>query len=246
MAYFQRHLNRITLLAALAIASWATPAVSLAQPPPVKPPVVFRTLALGMSTGTDILYDYKEKPVIVTAGGSAFSSPYSLPENRQLQFYRVLPPVPPEKTPRRQILADVNVGAGDGPFLLFMIIDPDKPTELQVKVVHDSWDEHPVQTMRMFNFSRRKTLLKITDTPFELSTAESRLFPYAAGTQIWMQAATFEEGRWEVRVSGPQLTLPKTRATVVLLDQPPTIEFPNAKDLLVRNFVDFEPAKPTQ
>jgi hypothetical protein len=242
MAFLERYLNRITTLVLLPVCVLVLTPAARAQSAP-KPPPTFRTLALGMSVD-NIFYDQRGKAVSVTAGASGFSAPYIVPEDNRLVFYRLVPPVPPETTPRRVTLADVRVAEDGGPFLILMMINPAAPAEMHVLVVDDSWEKHPVQTMLLFNFSRRRTTVKLGEALRELNPVQSHLFPFGADRQVWLQAATWDEGKWEMRVSGPQLTLPKTRSTVVLIDQEPSDERPITHDLLVRNFIDPQPAPP--
>lgn len=211
-----------------------------AQPAP-KPPVVFRLLALG-ETVSDVFYDLKAGPVSVLAGNSGFSSPYVAPEGGRVVFYRVLPPEKPELKPRQVPVAEIQIGEG-GPYLVLMIVDPEAGT-ISTKVVDDSWAVHPVKTVRIFNFSRRLAMVKLGESVVELPTTQSHIFPYPDGNQVWLQAATKENETWVLRVGGPQVTLPKARSTVVLIDQPPSIERKNPFAVLVRNFIEFEPTPP--
>lgn len=239
MALLERYLNRIATLVLVSMTVMLMAPAARAQPAP-KPPPTFRTLALGMSVD-NIFYDQRGKAVPVAAGASGFSAPYVVPEDNHLLFYRLVPPVPPETTPRRVTVADVRVSEEGGPFLILMMVDPAAPAGMQVLVVDDSWEKHPTQTVLFFNFSRRRATVKLGETVRELNPAQSHLFPFGAERQVWLQAATWDEGKWEMRVSGPQLTLPKTRSTVVIIDQEPSDERPFTRDLLVRNFIDPEP-----
>jgi len=113
--------------------------------------------------------------------------------------------------------------------------------DISAKVIEDSWATHPVKTVRVFNFSRRRAMVKLADSIVELPTTESHVFPYPDGDQVWLQAATRENETWVLRVGGPQATLPKARSTVVLIDQQPSIERTNPRAVLVRNFIESEP-----
>jgi hypothetical protein len=211
-----------------------------AQPEP-KPPVTFRTLALGAPVA-GVFYELEGKPVAVGAGSSGFSSSYVAPAAGRVGFYRLVPAERPEEKPRRVPVAEVQVGKG-GPYLVLMIVDPETAA-ISTMLVEDSWETHPVKTARVFNFSRRRAMVKLAEEIVELPTTESHIFPYPDGNQVWLQAATKENETWVLRVGGPQVTLPKARSTVVLIDQPPSIERRNPYAVLVRNFIEFEPAPP--
>jgi len=238
MAFIKRHLTRIAAIVALLLTAPGLTIPACAQQPAPKPPVMFRTLALGASVA-DVFYDLKSSAVSVAAGSSGFSSPYVAPEGGRVVFYRVLPPEKPDAKPRHVPVAEIQLGEG-GPYLVLMIVDPEAGA-ISTKVVDDSWTVHPVKTVRLFNFSRRQAMVKLGGEVVELPTTQSHIFPYPDGTQVWLQAATKENETWVLRVGGPQVTLPKARSTVVLIDQPPSIERKNPFAVLVRNFVEFEP-----
>lgn len=240
MAFLERYLIRISAFVALSLAAVVVTPTVRAQPEP-KPPVTFRTLALGAAV-SGVFYELKGKPIAVTAGSSGFSSPYIVPEGGRVMLYRLLPPEKPEEKSRRVPVGDVQIGEG-GPYLVLMIAEPET-SQISTMLIEDSWGTHPVKTVRVFNFSRRRAMVKLGEFVVELPTTQSHIFPYPDGNQVWLQAATKENETWVLRVGGPQVTLPKARSTVVLIDQPVSIERKNPFAVLVRNFIEFEPEPP--
>lgn len=229
------------MAAALAVLllAWGISPVCYAQIAP-KPPVVFRTLALGAPV-SGVFYDVKGAPIPVTAGGSGISSPYVAPEGGLVALYRLQPAEKAGEKPYRVPVAAIRIGEG-GPYLVLMIVAENG--DISAKVIEDSWTIHPVKTVRVFNFSRRRAMVKLADSIVELPTTESHVFPYPDGNQVWLQAATKENETWVLRVGGPQAILPKARSTVVLIDQQPSIDRTNPRAVLVRNFIEFEPQPP--
>lgn len=252
MAFFERHLifwrwldrarlhSATALLTVLSLCCFAH-----AQPAAApKPPAIFRTLALG-SNVSDLFYDSLGKPVPITAGASGFSAPHLAPKNGRLELYRELPPATPEGKPRRTIVATLQLGEG-GPYLVFMVTGQQSPSQTNALVVDDSWEEHPARTMRVFNFSQRRALVKVGETVSEIAPSQSRLFTWPDGNQARLQVATREAGGWVLRAGGPQLTPPHSRSSVILLDQQPSEDRPVTDELLVRNLIDSEPPAPAQ
>jgi hypothetical protein len=234
--------HRRPFLGLLALATIILAARAPAQTSP-KAPATFRTLSLG-TTVSGVFYDRQSKPVPVMAGSSGFSAPYTAPSDGHVRLYRVTPAASPDVPAERVTLSETPMFGG--PFLIFMAADPATPSMPHVMVVDDSWDAHPVRTMKVYNFSRRVTLVKVGDTSGEIAPGKSHLFPYPDGTQLWFQAATREESGWKLRISGPQLIMPEARSTAVLVDQLPSDEFrPQTDELLIRNFIDPQPPKPT-
>ena len=244
MAFLERYLTRFTWLATLVLAWAGFYPTAHAEPEP-KPPVVFRTIALG-SPVADLFYELKGESVPVTAGSSGLSSAYVVPPGGRVLFYRLLPAEKPGDKPRRTPVSEVSIGEG-GPYLVLMAVN-EETAAINTLLVEDSWATHPVKTMRVFNFSRRHALVKLGESLIELPTGQSHIFSYAEGgkerIQVKFQVATKENEAWVLRVGGPQVTLPKTRSTIVLIDQPPSPDRANPVAVLVRNFIEFEPAPP--
>jgi hypothetical protein len=246
MAYLERYLNSGfqrwpgRALAVVALAFLA--AVARAQPAP--PPATFRTLAISTDV-PDVYYDLRGEAVVVTAATSGLSMPNEIPAGGRVVFYRLQPAGTSEVKPRRVTVADVRL-SGTGPFLLFMAERPDSP-ELVVQIVDDSWENHPVETIRWLNFSRRNVVVKIVNKELtvELAPGQDRLLPYGVTGQFWLQAATRETGGWVMRISAPQVSPPQTRITAITFDQKPTPDRPRTKELDLVKFIDVAP-KPSE
>ncbi|MET0263962.1 MAG: hypothetical protein ABW223_13750 [Rariglobus sp.] len=206
-------------------------------------PATFRTLAISADV-PEVFYDLRGKPVQVTAATSGLSMPNEVPAGGRVVFYRLQPAETSEGKPRRITVADVRL-SGTGPFLLFMAERPDSP-ELTVQVVDDSWETHPAETIRLFNFSRRNVVVKIVikDLVVELQTGQDRVLPYGKTGQFWFQAATQEPEGWVMRVSAPQVSPPQTRITAILFDQKPTPDRPLTRELDLVKFIDVVPTPP--
>lgn len=191
-----------------------------------------------------MFYDLRGKAVQVTAATSGLSIPNEVPAGGRIVFYRLQPAENSEAKPRRVTVADVNLG-GTGPFLLFMAERPDS-AELALQIVDDSWESHPVETIRLFNFSRRNVVVKIVikELVVELLSGKDRVLPYGTTGQFWFQAATQEPEGWVMRVSAPQVSPPKTRITAILFDQKPTPDRPLTRELDLVKFIDVVPATP--
>lgn len=243
MAFTRRNLNPLrTSIHALLLALGLLLAEGSLQAQPVSSGVAFRTLALG-KTLSDVFYDYKGKPVSVMAGSSGFSAPYRAEPGSLIEFYREIPPEKPGEAPVHLKLADFRLG-DVGPFLVLIEVNPEDINDVQVHVVDDTWEKHPVSTIQIFNYSERMAMVKVGDEVAQMKTGQSHLFPYSGEMQVWIQAAVREEENWVLRVSGPQAILPNSRSTIVLLDQPPSEDRPITFEVLVRNFLEFAPKPP--
>lgn len=202
-------------------------------------PVTFRMLSLGAPV-SKVYYDYHGRPVRISAGSTSFSSPRRAEAGQKVDLYREVPAADPNAAPTRETLSSFQLGNG-GPYLVFFDVNANNRFDIRTHVVEDSWQEHPVGTMKIFNFSRRKTMVKVNDTIVELEPLETTQFNYSGERQTWLQAAVWENGEWTLRTSSPQVTLPNTRSTLVLLDQPPSPDRPNTRELLLRNFFEQAP-----
>jgi hypothetical protein len=241
MAYSKRHL----ILWLAVVACLLPSARSRAQQAPDIAPVTFRTLALGVESVADVFYDLAPgRPVSISGTNSSFSAPYVCPKSGLVSIYRLIPPVPPETKPQRLPVAEVRLGKG-GPWLLLMIPSPENPRQVDVRVVDDSWDVHPVMTMRVFNFSKRRAGMKIGENTFEVAPGGSQIVSYPPNSdQVWVRAAMMDENGWVIRASGPHATIPKTRSTLILADGRPERDNPDTRGVTTSSLVDVVPPPP--
>lgn len=240
MAYLRRHL---TLGLALAATLLCSPFVRAQSTPTAEgPPVTFRTLALGLTSVSGVFYDVRPgSAVSVSANNNSFSSPYTSPSGGIVSLYRLVPPVAPETKPQRVPLAETRLDKG-GPWLVLMIPSPEDPKKIELQVVNDSWEVHPVMTMRVFNFSKRQAGIKLGEHTFELPPGGSQIVRYPADSdQVWLRAAMKDEHGWVMRASGPQATIPKTRSTLILADGRPERDNPETRGVTTSNLVDVAP-----
>ena len=216
-----------------------TPSPSAGQPP-----VTFRTLSIDEGV-SGLFYDDHGKQIALAAGELGFSSPYPVPANGLVALYRELPPVPPEEKPRRVPVTEFRL-TGEGPHLVFFSSSRNAANPAQPHIgtipVDDSWKIHPTETVRIFNFCKTPAGVKFAKHVLEIAPSKSETVPYPGGQQAWLKAAVPSEGKWQVRISGPQAIVPNTRSTWVLLDLPPTADQPDRHRILVRNLIDFSPA----
>lgn len=202
----------------------------------------FRTLALG-KTLSNVFYDYDGEAKNLMAGSTGFSAPYKADIGQRVDIYREIPGEKPGDPPQKLDIANFTLD-DTGPYLILFHVNPLKSDEVHIKVVDDSWEIHPAGFMRVFNYSPRLAMIKVGDEVAELATAESHQFPYSNKLQVWLQAAVLDKEKWSLRVSAPQVLIPNSRSTIVLVDQEPSEDRPVTEELLVRNFIERAP-KPT-
>ena len=205
----------------------------------------FRTLSMITSIN-DLLYDYDGESVPVKARTSSFSKAYPLPDDGNLIFYRLLPPKEGETEPQRINVAEIELEEDNGGLFIFMTEATDNVNHINTFVAKDSWTEHPLETLLVFNLSERHTMVKL-DTDGEvrqLGPGQSAIYPYPknGSKQAMLKVATREDGSdWELRIGGPQLTLAGTRSTLALVDEQATELRPLTKDLLIRKLIERAP-----
>ena len=212
-----------------------------------EPPVLFRTLALG-GTVEGVFYDVRPgKAVALSAVRGGFSSTYESPADGRVQIYRELPPVPPETVPRRVPVAEAQIGKG-GPWLLMLIAPPEtRPGEafrVEARAVDDSWEVHPVKTIRVINYLKRRAraAVKIGESAVEVPAGQSQIFAYPGGQEeSWVQVAVLEEEGWIMRASEPKATFAKTRSTLILSHAPPSPAEPSPRGVVISSLIEAAP-----
>lgn len=230
-------------------------ACGYAQNSPAQPQTAtsqFRTAGLGnIAPFTGLLYDSGKKPVSVGTRYVNLSEPYERQDTGPLVLHREVAPVPPETKPTKLPVVTAPLGK-DSLYLMILIgahPDPTTPTattsSITTCIVDDSWEAHPVDTVRIFNFSRRRVAVQIEDVATELSHTESRVFPYPKNKgMIRLKVATLESTGWKLRSTTPQGIIPGTRSNIFIEDFKPEIEDPNPEDINVFNVVDSMPPPP--
>lgn len=206
----------------------------------------FRTAGLGnISPFTGLLYDSNRKPLTIVTKYVNFSELYERQDVGPVVLYREVTPVPPETKPTK--VPVVTAPLGKSPLYLMVLIgshpDPKAasataPT-ITTCIVDDSWEAHPVNTVRIFNFSHRRVAIQIEDVMTELSNTESNVFPYPKNKGIIrLKVATLESTGWKLRSTTPQGIIADTRSNIFIEDFKPEIEDPNQDDINVFNVVD--------
>ncbi|MFA6286381.1 MAG: hypothetical protein WC661_03285 [Opitutaceae bacterium] len=235
----------------LLLAALSSGPVLRAQSVRDEPPVLFRTLALGEPID-GVFYDVRPgKAVALSAARGGFSSAYESPEGGRVQIYREFPPIPPETKPRRVPVAEAQLGKG-GPWLLMLVTSPDRRSgehgRIQAIAVDDSWDVHPVKTMRVINYLRwrARAAVKIGESAVEVPAGQSHIFPYPGeNEESWVQVAVMEDEGWVMRASEPKATFAKTRSTLILSHAPPTPEEPNPREVVISSLIEIAPKPPS-
>jgi hypothetical protein len=207
---------------------------TFAQTPSVPVPT-FRAIAIDHSV-SGILYDHRGKSVTVTAGINSYSKSYPLDGHQELSFYRMVPAENKEDPPRRETLKTIAV-SGQGPLVIFMLAGADIHSTPHILAFDDSMAAHPLDAVRICNFSWRHAAVNIGNESIELSSGQSLVFPYV-NKKIWLKAATKETEGWKLRISAPQITIPGHRSTLAIIDQPVSVDRPDTRELLVRNIID--------
>lgn len=241
MALPLRPLTR-SLRALIPVLGLALAAPLLAQAPAgAAAPLLFRTVSVDIHQSIGgLFYDHPTGQIELTAGAGTLSSPYPCPPSGIVSLYRQLPPVPPETEPRREPVVDVRLGPG-GPWLVFL--SGDRSGKIHALPFEQSWDKHPANTVRIFNFTRTPVAIQAGGREARLTPTQSELMPYPEEPQLWLKVAIFAENQWALRNSTPQRILPGTRATWLLLERPPTRESPEPR-IVVRHLVEPAPPAP--
>ncbi|HSI07297.1 MAG: hypothetical protein ACAH89_01875 [Rariglobus sp.] len=240
MAIFKRYLTPLLLgLTGLVFlpAGRAQAPVSPTEPPPV----FFRTLAIGNPVPLKgLLYEFQRKSVPLMVSDTDASMLYQCPPQGTVSIYREEPPIPPETKRRRIPVAEVRLGKDSSYWIALSATTLRGVTTITPFVINDSWDAHPLETVRVMNFSRRNIAVKVDDLAVELSPVETHTFPYpGAGTEIVrFQVATKDEGAWTARVNSPQGIIHKTRATIAITDIEPSQYDPTPDGINIINMID--------
>jgi hypothetical protein len=245
MAIAERHLITRLILAVIACSAWSFTAFG-ASANEASSPRQFRVLAIGDPVPLGgLLYDLNGKSVHLHASDVSLSTLYEAPKTDPLVLYREIPPPPPETKPRRVPVLSVDLGSRS-PALLVLKATPSGT--VTSKVIDDSWDSFPPQTVRVLSFSRRSTAAQIEGNNAELPPLGFHIFPYSsAKPRIRVKVASLNGGTWKLQFNNSQAVLPGYRINMVVLDFEPTPQDPEPEGVNVLKMIDpLSPPQDTQ
>lgn len=233
MAYPKRHLTRRT--ASFAFFFWLS-ACAFAQS---APPVTFRTLAAGNSPAlTGLFYESQGRSVPIQAGPLNLSPAYPAPDGGRLVVYREIPPVPPETNPKRIVVAETTLGK-EGPCLVVLAATASKVAAV---TFDDSWASQSEDSVRILNFSRRRTAIQLESNTAELNPAQDQVLPLRPGSHIAdLKIAVLENNDWLLASNSPPAIIPRTRLIILITDMPPTPENPRPAEVDIWGVYDSSP-----
>ncbi len=239
MAFPHRYLRIIITL----LAGFVAKGVQAQEP--VDKPVTFRTLAIGNTIGPFFCDLSPGKPTAISAGHSQLSQSYVCPKDGVLEFYSEGPPDNPGGKPRRIPLNKVNLGKG-GPYLVLFFQSPESTAlggvTTSVQAFDDSWSAHPLQTVRVLNFSKKPAAIQIASNTAEVAVAGMHILSYPAGKgYLLLKVAIMEDGQWTMRWNSAQGIVPGVRPTFVITDMVPTPEDPHPVAIDITTIFDVSP-----
>lgn len=232
MALTQRYLIRavVSLL-------FLTALVARAQTPPAPepPPPQFRVVTMsGVET---FCFDVEKKQEVLTPGVGSFSRLYPSPKNREVVFYIVVPNPDPKLPPIKVSVAKAKLPPQTpGPFLILLNKNP-AGTELKFStlVIDNSLETYPINTYRVFNFSKRRLAANVAGVKMILTTGQNENAPYPSTRKAWIQIAADEkDAGWLLVSSSPQPVGTHSRTTIFLVDIAPSEADPNPKGIVAR------------
>lgn len=245
MALFRRNLNKVllglvlTLLHLNCSLAWAE--VASAQ--------TFRTLGVRRAA-PKLFYEQDHKEIPIFAGDSALSRRYSAPKSGVLKLYCYVPAEDPKLPPVKLTVAEAELPSESENLVLIAstqnVESRDGVPGVALQAVDASIEAHPLDTIRIFNFSQRNIAAKVSDQFEEIASGGESFFPYPEGNKVWVKIAAYEgdEAGWKLRTGGPKAIFPGKRTIIVLSDAYPTLDDPEGLKINLRNVIDSHPPKP--
>lgn len=237
MASLHRHLILHAIVAGSSLLSPVCRAQTAAPP-------CFRTFGVGGGAPTaKLFFENKGKAIPLVIDTQGLSPAYAIPASGVVSLFREEPPAVPGEPRRRVQVAEARLGK-PAPMLLALVATPDGQGSHRVSVIvaDDSLESHPMESARVFNFSRRRLALQTPDGHVELSAGESHVVPYPAqGRVIDLRIAILEAGEWLLCSTSPQGIIAGTRMIVVVSDDDPTPGNPSPVEPVLSTLYDTAP-----
>lgn len=209
----------------------------------------FRTLGVRRAAPT-LFYNIGSEEIPLFAGDSSLSGKYKAPKSGVLELYCYVPAAEPELPPVKVILAETKLpGPSENFVLIASAANEESVTgapSIAVRAVDASLEAHPLDTIRVFNFSKRRTATKVGETFAEIPSGGDAFFDFPEGNKVWVQIAAYEgiETGWKLRNGGPKAIFPDTRSLIILSDAYPSESDPKGERLNLRNVIDSNPPAP--
>lgn len=214
--------------------------------------LTFRTLAVRRAS-PKLFYNDGEKEVRLHAGDTALSNAYTAPPSGKIEIYCYVPAKDHKLPPVKVTLAEAQLSnTSDNILLILTNSNSDEANKgapsIETRMVDASLEAHPLNTARVFNFSKRDAAAKIEDEFAQINSGKDHLFKFPEDNKMWVKIAAYEgsdEG-WIMRNGGPKAVFPNTRSIIVLSDAYPSREDPEGKRITLRNIVDRHPPVPAE
>jgi hypothetical protein len=190
-----------------------------------------------MSNVETFFYDVEKNQEQLNVGLGSLSQLYPAPESRVVTFYKVSPnPVPLQPPLKVPLARSVLPGQSIGPFLIILDRNPSgSGLEFSSLVVETSLEKFPANTYQVFNYSRRRLAVQLSETNFLVARGESRIVPYPNTRKAWLKVAAEESADdWLVVSGSPHPVGMNTRTTIFLVDMPTSEEGLVSKGIVVR------------
>lgn len=243
MVISRRNISKLLTCASLALLCLASQRVYAQQ----SADKTFRTLAVRRAA-PKIFYNNGDKEVQLFAGDTALSGAYDAPPSGKIEVYCYTPAKDPQLPPVKVNLAEAQLSDSKENLLLISTTTDESATnngtpEIQLLAIDASLDAHPLNTVRVFNFSQRKTAAKIADEFEVIPSGGDFIFQLPEDTKMWVKIAAYEgtDTGWKLRNGGPKAIFPNTRSIIVLSDAYPSEEDPEGKRINLRNVIDRTP-----
>ncbi|MDQ8208880.1 hypothetical protein QEH52_15235 [Coraliomargarita sp. SDUM461003] len=209
----------------------------------------FRTLGVRRAA-PKLFYQLGSKEVPLFAGDAALSASYQAPKSGKLELYCYVPATDPELPPVKVTVAEATLPSEGENLVLIASIQNTNSKQaapaVALRAVDASIEAHPLNTIRVFNFSKRKIAAKVGDEFKEILVGEEAFFAYPEGNKVWVKIAAYEgvDTGWKLRTGGPKAISPDKRTIIVLSDAYPTREDPEGLKITLRNVIDNNPPRP--
>ncbi|MFA6959866.1 MAG: hypothetical protein WC205_03835 [Opitutaceae bacterium] len=191
----------------------------------------FRMLGLNVSA-QDLRYAVGKQDVPVVLNEHGFSPAYACSSGGGLDFSRLV--IVDEKETREVVF---TMPAPPGPsarWLLLVAAEKSAGTlRYSGRWIDDSSEAHPVNTVRLYNFTGRMLMYQSGSESNQVSFGEPQLIPFATGVrQIPFRLAALRDGHWKLAAATRLPVRKNYRVHVIVRDG-------TAEDQLVNSYVDL-------
>lgn len=168
---------------------------------------------------SNLFYDVDGEQIPFSANKWRFSKQFPAPKNGTLTLYREEPPIPPATLPTQVIVSEIALADSVSSLIFLREPSPNTKHSSLTGIAYDnSLENNPAGHIQILNFCDSHIIAELDNKKLELPINRTQIVKIDSNDpKLWLKAATYVDGEWELRISGPERIRQNAQSTWVFL-----------------------------